>query len=447
MITRFIHCLLLFFFFPGIVKAQNDNHPSSRKIKCRDDTTQLYALYVPEIDIPGSNRALLIFLDPAARGDIPVEMYHALSDEYKIIMAGSYNSRNFNGRSSVESFVAVYNDIIRQYSIDPGRIWIAGFSGGARAAASIAMNYPEINAVIACGAGFANDDEITSANIKAYAAIVGVRDMNYSELLDNSHYLDEKKINNILLTFDGGHSWPPSERLGLAVEWIMSQSKDNLLLPSGRGSLFSASVNNRLDSGFLYAAWADAQQLGKIPAYKKTADSLLKTIESRKQFTADRENFRQAILEEQDCMNEFSMTFSKLIGQQAAGDKNDWIRKARLITVMKRDSNHYRRLAAERCFDHCTRTCLEYYFKLFHEADHEMAFSVAEILSFLDPENPESYYCMARAKAATGNKKQCEKWLEEAIRRGLVFNNRISRDTVLYKVLTKEEMEILFDKN
>jgi predicted esterase len=446
MTSRFVYCFFLFFFLPAIVWAQLVNTCQIQKIKCREDSAQQYALYVPEEYNPENPATLLIFLDPMGRGEVPVEMYSSLADEFSIIMAGSYNSKNFNATSSIESFVAIYNELVKKYTIDPARIWIAGFSGGARAAATIAMTYAEIKGVIGCGAGFANDEQEITDKMQAYAAVVGTDDMNYSELLDNSHYLDEKKIKNILLTFNGGHQWPPVDRLGLAIEWLLSQGNSIPPLPTIRGTRFFENVFTKFNAGLLYAAWMDANQFCKLPAYNIKSDSLRTEIESSKQFNADKEKFGLAISEELNCMNDFSLAFSRVIDQKETVDKTIWLQKVKSIDEMKNGGYYYRQMGGQRCFDHSTRLCQEYYFRYFDLKEYKSAFKIAEILSFIKPTDPGPYYYLAVSQAANGNRKQCIKWLKEAINKGLQYSNRIIQDKDLLAILSKEEIEKMFEK-
>ena len=446
MISKFIYCFILVLSFSGIAISQIDQSAVTKRMKCKKDTTQQYALYVPKDYSPEKMASLLIFLDPAARGDLPLIRYRSLADENNIIMAGSYNSRNFDGQSSVDAFVAVYNDIVNLYVINPERIWISGFSGGSRAAATLSMNFSEIKGVIACGAGFANDEEIKKANLKAYAAIVGDRDMNYSELVDNSNFLDEKEVNNILLTFKGTHMWPPIQLIGLAIEWLLNENTGTSKTQESRKLFFIQSLQNKLDSGFLYEAWMDAKQLSRIPAYKNKADSLLYEITNRKLFITDKERFKQAILGEQNCMNDFSIAFSRMIENNEDIEDSLWTQKAKAVADLMNDKNRYRQMAAERCFDHCIRTCQEYHYRFFADADYKRAYNTARILSLFIPQNPEPYYLMARSDASAGNRKRCKKMLEEAVKKGLRFSRSIAQDAPLLKALNTEEIEKMFDQ-
>jgi hypothetical protein len=300
--------------------------------------------------------------------------------------------------------------------------------------------------VIGCGAGFANDEQVITNKKQAYATVVGIDDMNYSELLDNSHYLDEKKINNILLTFNGGHQWPPVDRLGLAMEWLLSQDNNIIPLPTVRGTRFFENVFTKLNAGLLYAAWMDVNQFCKLPAYKIRSDSLRTEIESRKQFNADKEKFDLAIDEEQNCMNDFSLDFSRVIDQKETVDKTIWLQKVKSADEMKNGEYYYRQTGGQRCFDHSIRLCQEYYFRYFDLKEYKRAYKIAEILSFIKPMDHEPYYYLAVSQAANGNKKQCIKWLKQSINRGLQYSNWIIRDKALLTILSTDEIERIFEK-
>ncbi|NOT52738.1 MAG: hypothetical protein HOP10_15850 [Chitinophagaceae bacterium] len=417
--------------------AQNEAGLGIQRIKCSVDTTQQYALY-----LPAKHNALLIFLDPGARGDMPVREYASLADQYGIVMAGSFNSRNFDGNSSVASFVAVYNDVTNRYAIDADKIWLTGFSGGARAACSIGLMYPEVKGIIGCGAGFA-DDNADVTKISRYAGIVGIGDMNFTELFDNSHYLDEKKVGNILLTFNGGHVWPPEKIFGLAIEWLLGAGNNPSLTAIKKSEFFLTKIRQSVDSGFLYAACLDAVQLAKIPVYKNSADSLSENIRANKKFKADSLSFLQALFEEKNRMNEFSIAFSNTINNNEKIIADDWVIKARAIAAMKKGSTYGRR-SAERCFDHATRVCQEHFSMFFGKSDYYGSLKAATILSYFVPEQPDGYYLMARAYSGLKDKRECGRMLKEAVKRGLTFSKRIVLS--LQTVLTEEEVETIFGK-
>lgn len=428
------------FFIPLITASQTIG--IIQHISCIKDTSQKYALYIPAKYDEQKLNPLLIFFDPAARGDFPIHIYQTLADTYGVIMAGSFNSQNFNGQSSVDAFVAVYNDIAGHYSIAPDKIWLAGFSGGARAASSLAMNFSEVSGVIGCGAGFADNDQLNLAGLKSYAAIVGDKDMNYSELMENSKYLDEKRIRNILLVFDGEHSWPPTDYMKGSLEWLIdgtpvSVSADNCLL---------SSVRAKADSGYLYEAWFEAKQLSKIKSYRDSSFALMNLIQKQEKFNSDRQLFQRVSIDETNCMNSFSLLFSSMIFQEKDVDDKSWKNIFSQVTEMRNDKNIYRQLAGIRCLDHCIRSCREQFQHYMIIGQYNEAIKVGEVLTVFKNTEWMSWYSLARAEAGAGRKRLSQKYLEQAISRGLMLSERIKSDKLLLGVFSFDELQKIFNK-
>ncbi|MEI2738164.1 MAG: hypothetical protein V9F01_05220 [Chitinophagaceae bacterium] len=436
----------LLIFLSHFTAAQNRTKGVSQRVECVADSSQQYALYLPSCYSSERKFPVIIFLDPAARGAFPVEKYHLVSEEYGVVMAGSYNSKNFDAASSFESFTAIYNDLKQHYSIDSAMIWVAGFSGGSRAASAIALTYPQVSGVIACGAGFAGMQDISPKNLKAYAAIVGDRDMNFGELLEDQDYMDELNINNILFTFEGGHDWPPLTPMRLALLWITDKPDKINTVSEEFDSLIWKQVNQKVEAGFFYAAWLEVKQLEKIPLLKSRAGLISNKIDQHKNFAADKKHFEEVMEEERKYMNEFSLVFNQLLLQSGTGsiEKEVWLQKARRIEQMCKDRNNYRQLSGKRCADHSTRSCLEYYFQLMNSREYSKAATIAEVMLYFDPKSSNTSFLVARAEAGSGNKKGCEKNLKNAIKNGLILNKRIEDDPLLLRVLSQEEIKKIF---
>jgi predicted esterase len=432
--SRSLYIILFYLLLPVLTNAQVEN---IRIERCEADTTESYALYVPE-----KVNALLIFLDPAARGELPLRKYFSLADEYGILMAGSLNSRNFDAASSVRSFVAMYNDIVKKYSIDATKIWLSGFSGGARAATNIALNFPEVKAVIGCGAGFASDN-FDAAKLCSYAAIVGDRDMNFSELSDNTSYLDKQNVKNLLLKFEGGHEWPPVQQFGLAIEWLCGLTDTIVLQATERGAIAFKNIEAEAGTGLLYSSGLEANQMSRIKNYRNRAIKMYDSLTAIHNFHLDSISYYRASAEEESLLNRFSFLFTIIVDGNAPIDSVGPKDMANQIHQMI-NSGGYRGLAGERCFDNCKRVCQEYFFKLSGEQNYAAAFNTAMLLSFFIPQKPDAYWMMAKVKALMTDKVSCEKMLKIAISKGLKLDQQIIN--TLSAVLKKEEVEKMFLK-
>lgn len=99
-----------------------------------------YAIYVP--DHP---RALLVFIPPWSRAEVPREWIPALN-RYNTILVTAANSGNeapIIDRREPLALLAMYNTMA-QYQLDPQQVYIGGFSGGARVALRLALGYPDV---------------------------------------------------------------------------------------------------------------------------------------------------------------------------------------------------------------------------------------------------------------------------------------------------------------
>ncbi|HEY2622160.1 MAG TPA: PHB depolymerase family esterase [Dyella sp.] len=103
-----------------------------------------FALYVPA-HAPASGYALLVFVPPWPQAEIPPRWIPAL-DRLGIILvsaANSGNDANVLDRRDPLALLAAHN-VMSRYRVDPGRVYIGGFSGGSRVALRLALGYPDL---------------------------------------------------------------------------------------------------------------------------------------------------------------------------------------------------------------------------------------------------------------------------------------------------------------
>ena len=119
----------------------------------------------------------------------------------------------------------MFDKIFAEFSINPKRIYTAGFSGGARLASSIAVLNEHIQGVFACGAGVASSQILFHNDIQfSYAAIVGDQDMNLLEMYKMKDYLTKFKVSNELFVYDMDHKWPSQEQILAAFDWMQLEA-------------------------------------------------------------------------------------------------------------------------------------------------------------------------------------------------------------------------------
>ena len=195
-------------------------------IKCKKDTSIGYSVYLPK-NYNSTTKELpaIFFFDAHKRGVLPVKKYKELADKYGIILAGSNSSLNGQKGEMTNRIVnTTIKDVLGRFRLDKGRIYSAGFSGGARVAVLAAMlgNFG-IRGVIGCAAGF--PDVHNPANMDfTWVGVVGDRDFNFLELVNLNRNLKTSGYRSHLLVFDGKHEWPPEETFDSALNILFGST-------------------------------------------------------------------------------------------------------------------------------------------------------------------------------------------------------------------------------
>lgn len=212
-----------------------------------------FEIYVPN---EASLGQAIFFYDPNANGKGPVKNYRDLADKYSLSLIASNDSRNGPRSSNIDIMKKVLTYVKEQILANNARLYLSGFSGGARASTFHATERSDIAGVIGCGSGFIPNFDMNAIRY-AYVGMVGNADMNYLEMINNEQLLSEAKVNNTLIEFQAGHQWPPAKHFGVALSWLLttdrtsyksfyshfsdSLSANQLMIPLQR-------VNQRLES-------------------------------------------------------------------------------------------------------------------------------------------------------------------------------------------------------
>ena len=241
--------LKLYFFLVFIItglntKAQMDTFSVGEiinPVKCMADETQSYALFLPSNYSTKRDWPIIIVLEPVARGVVGTKVFEKAAEEFGYIVATSNNSRNGLYENNFKAFEAVWDDVQSRFKIDNQRVYLSGFSGGARAAWAIAIKYQNITGIIGCGAALPSmyQGRPIQKDKLVFVGLVGDADMNYLEMHDLKQYLDKKEIENTLYVFDAGHQWPPPNVITAALEWLELNSMKSQIVPSSAPFILS----------------------------------------------------------------------------------------------------------------------------------------------------------------------------------------------------------------
>ena len=214
------------------------------------DTSQAYALYLP----PGYNRQrrwpILFVLDPRGRALLALNLFQDAAARLGWVIMSSYNTLSDGPpEPNVIAMDAMLRSAQDSLSIDRSRLYLAGFSGTARAVLRFAVALRgNVAGVIAAGGalGFelgGPETAFARDSAFAYFGAAGTGDFNYEEVVAMGDRFGRTLVPFRVATFDGPHSWPPASICGDAVEWLELRA-----MRGGRRPTDSAWVTARLQA-------------------------------------------------------------------------------------------------------------------------------------------------------------------------------------------------------
>jgi hypothetical protein len=109
-----------------------------------DLAQERFTLYVPP-KTPPQGYGLLVFVSPSDQASLPFG-WASILDRYGLIFVAAQRSGNDQsviGRRAPLALEAAWN-VQHRYAIDPARMFVGGFSGGARVALRLALAYPDL---------------------------------------------------------------------------------------------------------------------------------------------------------------------------------------------------------------------------------------------------------------------------------------------------------------
>ncbi|MFN8396956.1 MAG: hypothetical protein U0176_20185 [Bacteroidia bacterium] len=380
------------------------------------------AYYLPASYSANQKWPVVVFFDSHARGKDPVRKYAPLAEQYGLILIGSNASKNGQQpQMSLQIYDALLAEIGKQFSYDAGRMILSGFSGGARVAAMIAQNRPNVAGVIGCSAGF----QPRPSDAFPYYATMGREDFNYQELRGLEAALDQGSQPHFVDFWDGGHEWPPVEVMERALEFaVIRASKPgsaglDSLVAEAQAHLTEAKAAAKSSTMALWRVHkrfatlldghadvaplkAEAERLQKSPGWTKE-------FQSEEQLAKTEETLRQ-----------------QYVQQIGTATIDEWFRIA--IRLQDTGGSLPQRQRNLRVANFLS---LNVYFQVdgaLKAGDIAQAEHFQKIYSFIDPPNPEHAYMLAVIRQRQGRTAEVMPALEYAQRLGFKDADRLSMD-------------------
>ena len=237
------------------------------KVPCAQQPEQSYVLYLPSNYSSSHSWPIVYSFDPGARGSFALQLQKDAAERYGFILAASNNSRNGPWKPQFAAAQAMVQDTHEKFSIDDRRMYFAGFSGGARVAAQIALTCRCAAGVMLSGAGLPFGTSLPGDPAFVVFSAVGTLDFNYPEVIPLQEKLAQAGYQHWLRIFEGPHQWAPADVVDEAFAWFRIQAMQSKLQPVDKSVVESqfASARNRAASleqaADLLDAWRDYMQI------------------------------------------------------------------------------------------------------------------------------------------------------------------------------------------
>jgi dienelactone hydrolase len=419
------------------------------------DSSQSYALYLPSSYVPGKKWPVLYVLDPGARGELPVRRFKDGAEKYGYIVVGSNNSRNGPIAGIQNALNAVLADTSSRLSLDAERIYMAGFSGGARAAILIGHALKgKIAGAIVCGGGFPPSMQPSVSTKFPLAMAVGTEDYFFSELRALNQLLYSLDIPHHLEIFDGGHEWPPESVCTSLLEWLELQAmesgisvKDELFIDR----FFNKAIEKareRENSEETYEACLQYSALVKDFTGLRDVKVFEAKIEQLQQ-SGNYEKARKQEKQMESRQRRSEEAFNRLVNDAVDGrDRSAATRQLHsmfedLAKKSNQTKNETDRLIARRVLTRFRIQLSEAVSMDFIERQYGTAVMRLELMKLLQSDHSELYFHIARAYSLQGKTRKAIEALKNAVRAGFADVSAIESSRDFESLRNEKEFQAL----
>ncbi len=397
-------------------------------VKCNNDTLQSYAAYLPSNYDSSKKYPLLLCFDAHAGGRIPVEAYKSWAEKYGYILVGSNNSKNGLEVDKIASISTVYKtDVLQKFSIDPNRIYVCGFSGGARVAANMALR-GEAQALVSCSAGFPVQENMNFS----FIGFAGTEDFNSNEMIYLNRSLDATKIPHQLILFEGKHEWPSTEIFEEAFIWLELSAMKNKAIATNTDLIknFLASQDKKIGrlraSNNLLAYYRELDKTANFVYGLSDVSALLKERTQLEKTTALKDAFaKDAALEKREM--DLQNYYRQAMQQQPISWWFNEIHNLRLQASSKQNTAQERQMI-KRCLSFLSLLTYMSVNASIKQNQPELTNEYLRLYEKVDPDNSEVYYLQAQFLAKNVDRNFVFELLNKAIDKGFKDLARLTTD-------------------
>lgn len=417
------------------------------RVVTKVDASNTYSLFLPKNYKTDSLLPIVYCFDPKGDGNLPVNLLKDYAEKHGYILVGSNASKN--GLSADElSYITgnLWTDTHEKLAIDFRRIYVLGFSGGARVASSMALTYNNINGVIACSAGFRPYQGQSKFN---FVGIAGNEDMNFLEMKNLYSILGEMQFRQQLWQFNGPHQWPPRELLENALSsFEIMAMNDGLIVRNSKTQkeffdrqedaikdLIKSDISDSLEKAYelvinVLSCTKHKEGRSNFEDYYfqlKNNQKLLEILENR-----EKSEKRELEIQQQ---------LSKSIASQSIGWWQDELNN--LTVNSKNNKNKFDALSSKRLLAYVSLMCYSYANAALKQQNMQIAEKILFIYEKADPINADCFYFKACLLSMQNKIKESVDALKKSISLGFTDMGKISKDPLLNNIKSDSDFKQL----
>jgi predicted esterase len=286
--------------------AAQEDFPTGRLVegvRCRNDPSQTYTLYLPSAYTPARRWPLLLVFDPRGRSVLAAELFRGAAEELGWIIMSSNDTRSDGPMApNARAVNAMFPDAMTRFASDPRRLVAAGFSGGAMLAWTVASRSGKLAGVIAASGRWIPG--VFDKNLGwASFGTAGSSDFNYREMQGVDGILAKAGVPHRLEIFDGPHSWMPPELARFSLQWMELVAMHRGLRPVDAGLVKRLREWDEKEARRLQADGRLLAALRRWQAIARTYDGLADVAPAQSQVAAleKRREVQRALKEERRC--------------------------------------------------------------------------------------------------------------------------------------------------
>jgi len=418
-------------------------------VACKNYPNNSFALYLPTSYSSEKKYPVIFAIDPQATGKLPVANYKELAEKYNYIIVGSNNSENGKSWEEANQIVnTLLADIKNRFSVNTSRMYLLGFSGGARIANAVTMSNGEIEAVICCGAiSPAASTPVPRSNY-SLVCIAGTADFNYTEVCKYEK-VEGHTIKHTLIKFDGKHEWPPLATMDDAF-WFLELNEMRKSPAVSRDSLINPIIeketkelNDLLANNKSYEAF---EKCKKVIVYYNGLHDLKEFYKAYQGFKTNKEVDETLRIEEAFWKLEEEEK-QKYIQAFRTNDLNWWkIHIVDLNKKIKSGKNKEEVNMQKRLLSFLSLVAYMQTTATLKEKNMKAASYFSDIYVLVDPTNNEAHYLKAEINAINGKTKEAIQSLNESIKYDFKDLKRLESDILFNSVKNEEGFKKIVGK-